>query len=88
MNLIKKIMKNFLIGWIIFQLIAVGIAGGYQLIEIKNGNYCKEADTSTMSWIKDDKNGSNFSIYLASILFPLIFFMPDTLDYNKICNNN
>ena len=64
-------MKNFLIVWIIFQLVIIGSAGGSGLVEIKERN-CK-----TPPLIETLGRMSNFKIQLVSFIFPLMFFLSD-----------
>ena len=68
-------IKDFLIFWIAFQLLLIGLSGAMVHNSFVNGSYeyCSSLDKKVPVF--------------ASILFPLVWFMPEISLYTNYCNN-
>jgi len=67
-------MEKFLCGWIIFQLLLIGIAGVQIQNEIKDGIYgCKISKEHIPIWI--------------GMVFPLVIFVPENTYIKEFCKD-
>lgn len=63
-------MKEFLIGWIVCQLIVIGFIGGLIGMQLSNQTFDCTAHFSKR----------NFQYIIASTVFPLVYFASNEID--------
>ena len=68
-------LKDFLIFWIVFQLLLIGLSGAMVHNSFVNGSYeyCSSLDKKIPVFI--------------SVLFPLVWFLPEISLHTNYCNN-
>lgn len=76
-------MKEILAGWIVFQLLVIGLTGGALLVDAKNN--CQTTNKTPLSETLDGR--SNWGLYLASMAFPIAWFIPpNVMSCEKLLN--